>query len=121
MDKGTISKFGWILITTVVVFLLVTSAFRMSDSISDKIIKSVEADTVCYTVYFDANGGSVPLDDTLVITGKPYGYLPSPTWEGKIFMGWYTAKTNGEKISGHTIFNGSGDVTLYAHWVDETE
>ena len=119
MDKTTISKFGWIVITAIVVSLLVVSAFRLSDSISDKIIKSVESDIISYAVTFDANGGTVPLDNTLVITGKPYGYLPIPMLEGKVFMGWYTAKQGGEKISGHTIFNGSNDITLYARWIDK--
>ncbi len=40
--------------------------------------------------------------------------LPIPTKEKSKFLGWYTEKNNGIKVSESTIV--MGDLTLYAHW-----
>ena len=118
MDTTTISKYGWIIIVTVIVVLFGAMAPSMADAISDKVIKIVERNNISYSVFLDANGGMVAHNDILVVTGKPYGYLPTPTMEGKTFLGWYTSTTGGEKISSNTIYNGTSDVILYARWTD---
>lgn len=118
MDKATISKYGWVIVATIVAFVLIASAPQIGSKMSTTMVDAVKGDTVTYSVTFDANGGSVPYKDTLVVAGKPYGYLPTPMYDGKMFVGWYTSTTGGEKISGHTIFNGSSDIVLYARWVE---
>ena len=51
------------------------------------------------TVKFNANGGSVSPKSVKVPKGSAYsGYLVTPSHEDKIFMGWYTKKTDGEKV-----------------------
>ena len=117
MDKTTISKYGWVIVATVVAFVLITAAPQIGNKISTTVVDAVTGNTVSYSVTLDANGGLVPYNDALVVAGKPYGYLPTPTCEGKVFVGWYTSAVGGEKISGQTIFNGSDDV-LYARWAD---
>ncbi|MDR0853968.1 MAG: InlB B-repeat-containing protein [Clostridiales Family XIII bacterium] len=66
-----------------------------------------------YTVTFDANGGSATSSKT-VKAGYSIGTLPTTTLAGYTFAGWWTAKSDGIKISSSTkILN---DITFYAHW-----
>ncbi|MBR5490297.1 MAG: InlB B-repeat-containing protein, partial [Oscillospiraceae bacterium] len=55
---------------------------------------------------------------TITVTqGQAYGYLPGPTLpEGYNFNGWYTAKEGGEQVIETTVFNGSGNISLYARY-----
>lgn len=69
-----------------------------------------------YTVTFDPNGGQLPTGASATATtqnGK-LSALPTPTWDGYAFKGWYTEKTGGGKVDTSTAF--SSDTTLYAHW-----
>jgi len=68
-----------------------------------------------YTLSFDPNGGTVNPTSKTVSYGSPYGDLPTPTKSGNTFLGWYTEKDGGTKVSSTTIM-GSSNVTLYAHW-----
>ena len=69
-----------------------------------------------YTVYFDANGGSVSPSSKEAVYMEEYGALPDPYWTGYDFEGWYTARTGGTKVtSGSRMQTGAGH-TLYAHW-----
>ena len=70
-----------------------------------------------FTVVFDANGGRVSQQTKTVMTGSPYGELPTPTYDGFIFLGWFTNKT---KITSSTIFDLDRDITLYAQWERES-
>ena len=76
------------------------------------------------TIRFDANGhGSAP-NPIVIITGDPdvtFKSLAAVT-EGGIkyeFMGWYTDKTAGEKVT--STADVGGDVTLYARWAKADE
>jgi len=69
-----------------------------------------------YTVFFDANGGSVDKDSKIVKYGSTYGTLPIPTYKGNKFEGWYTKRTNGNLIDSKTNVSILEDQTLYAHW-----
>lgn len=68
-----------------------------------------------YIVAFNANGGkslsrktmTLLMDDTL-------GILPKVQRKNYIFKGWYTQKSNGDKVSSVTVLNES--TTLYAQW-----
>ena len=50
--------------------------------------------------------------------GFPYAWLVNPARSGYTFDGWFTKAKGGERITNDTIFNGSGDVTVYAHWTE---
>jgi uncharacterized repeat protein (TIGR02543 family) len=70
-----------------------------------------------YTVRLDANGGKVGKAATISLKrphGAKLGKLPSPTWAGHRFLGWYTARSGGEKVAAGT--KATKAVTLYAHW-----
>jgi len=75
----------------------------------------------CY-VYYNANGGSVSYRIQGYDANEGVAPAYKPTYSGHTFMGWYTAKTGGSKVTKLTK-SLSGD-TLYARWDDagkETE
>lgn len=78
-----------------------------------------------YSVNLHANGGYCEKTSHSVVYDYPYSKeenLPVPTREGYIFLGWYTAPSDGIQITDTTVFNNRADVinkrpiTLYAHW-----
>ena len=68
------------------------------------------------SVTLDANGGSVYPDEISVTYGGFYGELPTPDRAGYEFLGWYTAKAGGTKITEQTQMTSAASHTLYAHW-----
>ena len=66
------------------------------------------------TVKFNANGGTVSPASRTVSKGAAVGSLPTPTWNGHTFNGWYTARTGGTKVTSTTKVN--ANVTYYAQW-----
>ena len=75
-----------------------------------------------YTVKFDLNGGNgtAPADQT-VQSGEKVAPVENPTHpEGREFGGWWTAAEGGEKwdFENDTV---TGDITLYAHWLEIPE
>lgn len=69
------------------------------------------------TVKFNANGGSVSTQQSTVYKGKTYENLPTPTWFGHTFDGWYTALEGGTQITNSTeVTSANMTQTLYAHW-----
>ena len=72
------------------------------------------------TVMFDANGGSCSMASKTVTHGATYGTLPTPTWAGHIFAGWYTAASGGDEVKDSTAVSIMAPQTLYAHWVSVT-
>ena len=83
-----------------------------------------ESDTVSFVVkdttlniFFDPNGGSCLTDSKSVAYNSTYGYLPEPTKDNCIFVGWYTEKNGGEKVTSETIVNFVSDKIIYAHWI----
>ena len=76
---------------------------------------------VIYKVTFNANGGTVKSGSKTVKTlSKNYssktaiGTLPTPARSSYCFLGWYSAKSSGNKISANTKVTKT--VTYYAHW-----
>jgi uncharacterized repeat protein (TIGR02543 family) len=74
--------------------------------------------TATYTVTFNANGGKGSTASKKVGQNAAIGNLPTPTKTGYTFLGWYTAKTGGTKISAAT--KALANVTYYAHWKAKT-
>ncbi|WP_163146812.1 InlB B-repeat-containing protein [Bifidobacterium ramosum] len=68
-----------------------------------------------FTVRFDSNGGSGVASQT-VVQGAKAKRPANPTHSGKVFAGWYTAKSGGAKVDFNRAVN--GNVTYYAHWND---
>ncbi len=74
-----------------------------------------------YTVYFDANEGSVSTSHKTVTQGEKYGSLPTPVWQGYTFDGWYTDIYTGYRVWPSDTVDLNGDQTLYAQWIKDPE
>lgn len=88
---------------------------------SAEVINSQNYDTLflsndIVTITFDPNGGTVSEPSRRVEKGLAIGSLPTPTYTGKIFDGWYTDPITGIKITSNEIVTGA--TTYYAHWTD---
>ena len=70
-----------------------------------------------YAITFDANGGSVSPSSATTKDGKLES-LPTPTYDGYDFLGWYTQKDGGEKVTTDTVFTKNS--IIYAHWQEQT-
>jgi uncharacterized repeat protein (TIGR02543 family) len=68
------------------------------------------------TVSFDANGGNCEESSRQVFYEEDYGTLPVPTRYGYAFLGWYTAKEGGKKLSATTEVPKATNHTVYALW-----
>ena len=71
-----------------------------------------------YTVKFSLNGvsGTTPAART-IREGNVVGSLPSvKVPSDKEFLGWFTAKRGGTKVTAKTVVK--GNMTIYAQWVD---
>jgi len=83
-----------------------------------------------HTISFDPNGGDAlspsPFSETITAdaalsTGTlTSGGLPTPTWTGHNFLGWYASATDGVGSLIDVTTVPTGDVTYYAHWYDTT-
>jgi len=69
---------------------------------------------ITYTIMFDANGGTVTTEFGTTGTGYKLSSLPTPTRDGYIFDGWFTAEEGGTQVTTNTVFN--EDATIYAQW-----
>ena len=70
-----------------------------------------------YTITFDADGGSVSPATKTVTFGQAYGELPTPTYTGHIFGGWFN--DDDEVITASNIVDVADDQTLTAVWTLE--
>lgn len=70
-----------------------------------------------YTLYFNTDGGVVTPTSKSVKFGSAVGTLPTPSKDGKVFMGW--KDVSGNVYTADTIYNVAGDTTLTAVWQDE--
>lgn len=85
---------------------------------SDYIINRAVSTPQSYTVFFDANGGTVSPSSAAVTEGEKYGELPVPVREGYTFDGWFTAAEGGTEITSDSTAELSGDQWLFAHWTE---
>ncbi len=73
-----------------------------------------------YKVTFDANGGTISDNQRVLVYGDNIGTLPEPKREYYRFDGWYTDKEGGMIIDENTVMDNAIDITLYAHWTENT-
>lgn len=71
-----------------------------------------------YTLTFDPCEGRIKeREKTRQITAdSAYGQMPLPVKTGNDFLGWFTKKDGGQKVSESDVYKEKGDQTLYAHW-----
>ena len=71
-----------------------------------------------YEITFDknANNAVVDLGSKVVTKGDKYGKLPEARRNNYVFLGWYTKKKGGTKITSNTVVKISKNQRLYAQW-----
>lgn len=97
----------------ITIILVTALMFSVAPIISDS--QYVEASSKI-KVSFNANGGKVAKKSKTVKYKKKYGKLPAPTKSGYKFVGWYTKKSGGKKVTAKTKVKTSSKHKLYAHW-----
>ncbi len=75
--------------------------------------------TADQVVTFAANGGSCAVAKTTNAIGKAYGTLPTPTWAGHAFLGWFTKADGGAKITATSTVTAAAARALHAHWTTD--
>ena len=86
---------------------------------STETISNVTYDTVCIatpcTLTLYAHGGTISTNSVTVAKGKKMGNsIPTITYTGYIFDGWFTAETGGTEVTSDTVV--TEDMELHAHW-----
>lgn len=74
-----------------------------------------------YTVTFDANGGTCDTPSKSVTYGSTYGDLPTATWSGYTFNGWFTSNSGGTQVTSTTTVTIDGAHTLTAQWTKDSD
>ena len=67
-----------------------------------------------YTVKFNGNGGKASFLSRAVDYGSKIGSLPTASRSNYSFLGWYTKKNGGTKIT--ASYKVTKNITVYAHW-----
>lgn len=70
-----------------------------------------------FTLYFQANGGTVSPTNQSVTYDAKVGTLPTPTKSGDVFMGWFDEA--GNQYTADTVYKVDGNTTLTARWQNE--
>ena len=70
-----------------------------------------------FTLYFQANGGTVSPTNQSVTYDAKVGTLPTPTKSGDVFLGWFDS--NDVQYTADTVYKVNADTTLKAHWQNE--
>ena len=107
---------GWY--TTAVGGTKITSS-SLFDKGSDQTLYA-QWESAPFTVTLNANGGTVSYSSISVKYGDYYGNLPTPTYTGKSFLGWFTSKDGGSQITSTSMVTDNKSHTLYAHWGDNS-
>lgn len=98
---------------------VITATATDGSNISGKVTITVSPAT--FSVSFDANGGSCSTSSITATRNAPLGNLPTATRDYYRFDGWYTAKSDGSKVTADTVYSTASNVTLYAHWTINPE
>ena len=96
----------------------VTASSTVTNSADHKLYAHWNTPTpTTVNVTFDPNGGTVSPTSRTMTVGQAYGTLPTPTWSGHIFVGWYTSASGGTAVEAATVVENTSNHTIYAHWV----
>ena len=74
-------------------------------------------DAPTYLCQFDANGGTLGVQDTYQYSEKTISLPPEPVQTGYTFAGWWTQPDGGLRVTADTIFIEGVYTRLYAHWI----
>lgn len=69
-----------------------------------------------YTLFYNANGGSLDVTEKKITVEDEFGELPVPKRECFTFLGWFTAASGGSQVTGNTKLTNPENLTIYAQW-----
>lgn len=117
-DYSQEASFVWTADVVGDVVLVVWAKDAQGENCSKTLNVTVEKqyEPIYYTVIFEANGGSVDVNEKQIEYNTPYGELPTPIRAGYEFEGWYTAVNGGTQVTEATVMEYITTQTLYAHW-----
>lgn len=102
-------------------------AYKITSGKHTIYVAAIDADGKCdefyqynvevYALVLNTCGG-VELESLYFVKGDAISELPTPTYEGYNFLGWYTEKgaTSQDKLFTEEVFNSDVDVEIYASW-----
>ena len=96
-----------------------TANYAKSGAGAAKITATITTNVTSLVLTYNNNGGSGCYSKTIV-KGGTYGTLCTPVRDGYSFDGWYTAATDGTKITSSTSVTVTANQTIYAHWIAST-
>ncbi|MGN0550327.1 MAG: InlB B-repeat-containing protein [Acutalibacteraceae bacterium] len=94
-------------------FIMVIPAETPNNEVDEGQGEIVTEEIIPSTVTFDANGGSVDIKSIKTDMNGYIAELPTPSYTGYEFDGWYTAQN--VKVTSNTQF--AEDTTVYAKWI----
>ena len=94
-------------------FIMVIPVAMSNNEVNEGQGEIVTEEIVPSTVTFDANGGSVDIKSIKTDMNGYIAELPTPSYTGYEFDGWYTAQN--VKVTSDTQF--AEDTTVYAKWI----
>ncbi len=112
------STAGKMLLLSILCLVLLYGVSPCPAYASDYGAQESAADAVAKTciVSFDGNGANASLDTITVSADGYYGTLPELTRPDYVFVGWYSFRSGGIKITETTKVFKPTDHTLYAQW-----
>ena len=96
-----------------------TANYAKSGNGAARITATITTNITSLVLTYNNNGGSGCYSKTIV-NGGTYGTLCTPVRDGYSFDGWYTAATDGTKITSSTSVTVTANQTIYAHWTAST-
>ena len=94
-----------------------TKAWNFDDTVSDAMTLYAKwtANTYEVTLNLNYDGAAEATKITVTYDGT-YSALKTPERAGYDFLGWFTAKTDGEQVTADSKVSITAPQTLYAHW-----
>ena len=92
-----------------------TANYAKSGAGAAKITATITTNVTSLILTYNNNGGSGCYSKSIV-KGGTYGALCTPVRDGYSFDGWYTAASDGTKITSSTGVTVTNNQTIYAHW-----
>ena len=105
--------------TTTKVSSTPTANYAKSGNGAARITATFSTNVTSLILTYNNNGGSGCYSKTIV-NGGTYGTLCTPVRDGYSFAGWYTAASDGTKITSSTSVTVTANQTIYAHWTAST-
>lgn len=100
--------------------LFVTSNSKENTETNANLIWNQQDAEKSMYVFFDPGEGTTDSIMKEITFGKEYGELPTCSYDGYIFEGWYTEQEDGKQIQSTDVVSSITSQTLYAHYhIDE--